>query len=107
MPNRPSPKQQIAAIQRLLQFHAPTNHTWRCVVPKILPVSELLPLIEPVDPDNLYHTGQGIYRAIWLTKNINNWELYVLQHTDRITITRGPFTPPAMPAFTAVEFTVD
>ncbi|MBN1964851.1 MAG: hypothetical protein JW910_09400 [Anaerolineae bacterium] len=51
----------------------------------ILSASEVLDLIDPCDPDNLTHLGQGVYRASWI-RPVPPMEPVILRRTPGITI---------------------
>jgi hypothetical protein len=51
---------------------------------EILPPADVLEIIDPVDPDQLFHVGQGVYRASWIDNE--QMEVYLLQHTPRVQV---------------------
>ena len=53
----------------------------------ILAPSQVCELIAPVDPDNLAHLTQGVYRARWVNGTVPEDELATMRLSPRILIT--------------------
>jgi len=74
-----------------------------------LPLSgaEVLEIIDPVDPDNLQHVGDGVWEAKWSPANPHAADIECLRRTPRVKIVKEPFQPEQLPAgWMAVHFTL-
>lgn len=73
--------------------------------PIIIPTSQVLDLIDPVDPDNLRHVGAGIYEALWCPP-VLEMDIEVLKRTPRVEIKGEVFEPELLPGWAAIRFTI-
>lgn len=71
----------------------------------VLSGSDVLAIIDPVDPENLAHMGNGIYRAMWCPP-IPCLDVELLQHTKRVQIEKQAYEPAWLPGWLAVHFTI-
>jgi hypothetical protein len=71
----------------------------------ILPATEVLQHIEPVDPDRIQHVGNGVYELLWFPP-ILEMDIEVLRRTPGVTIVEE-FEPANLPGWTGVRFTLD
>jgi hypothetical protein len=69
----------------------------------IISVTKILELIDPVDPDQVQHLGEGVYEAKWAPP-ILEMEIEVLRRTPGIEIISDVLEP--LPGWAAIRFTV-
>lgn len=75
---------------------------------EIVPPGEVLGIIEPVDPDNLVHLGNGIYEARWINAEEGRAEIIELakQMGSVRILSEAPYAPASLPAGIAVQLAV-
>lgn len=72
----------------------------------ILTASEVLALIDPVDPDRVTHLGAGVYEAKWYDDAEARTDVTCLQAGPLITVIGDMYVPAGLPACIAIKFSV-
>jgi hypothetical protein len=72
----------------------------------ILTASDVLALIDPVDPDSVTHLGAGVYEAKWYDDAEGRTDLACLQAGSLINVIGDMYVPAGLPAWIAIKFSV-
>ncbi len=78
-------------------------------VREILSPADIIEIIEPVSPDKLQHTGQGVYEALWWMNDEEAAEeiARLSNMLPRvIVLSECPYRPRWLPDWIAVEFCI-
>lgn len=94
---------------RVIELTAAERLTLIAPVREIISAGDVLEIIDPVDPDNVFHLGDGIYEARWMDKEIAAEEITQLCNVHRariVIVSEAPFRPEGLPTWVAVQFCV-
>jgi len=67
--------------------------------------SQVLEIIDPVDPDNLQSFTPGVWTAKWCPPVLGG-DIEALKHTPGIEIVKDEYEPKNLPGWVAIDFVV-
>lgn len=76
---------------------------------EILSPGDVLEIIEPLDPDNLLHVGNGVFEARWLDEAAGAEEIAKLcnEHRRRVVVvSERPERPEGLPRAISIRFCI-